>query len=124
MKHNYITNYFNIFLLFGIILFFQNSFSNTLYSGIEIGSKGIKVTVLNVENAKKNLFTLKEFWTDNIGIAKGISIDGNLAMDDIQAACKIVLEDYKKLLEINDQLNFAIEATELGTWDFNPLTRF
>jgi len=28
----------------------------------------------------------------------------------------------KKLEEKNDQLNFAIEATELGTWDFNPLT--
>ena len=32
------------------------------------------------------------------------------------------VNNYKKLLEINDQLNFAIEATELGTWDFNPLT--
>jgi exopolyphosphatase/pppGpp-phosphohydrolase len=101
MKHNYYKNYFNIFLLFGIIIFFQNSFSNTLYGGIEIGSKGIKVTVLDIENAKKNLFTLKEFWTDNVGIAKGISVDGNLAMEDILMACKIVKEDYQKLLEIH-----------------------
>ncbi|CAN5777416.1 hypothetical protein BH10BAC2_BH10BAC2_40220 [soil metagenome] len=28
----------------------------------------------------------------------------------------------KKLEESNDQLSFAIEATELGTFDFNPLT--
>ncbi len=27
-----------------------------------------------------------------------------------------------KLAEINDQLNFAIDATELGTWDLNPFT--
>ena len=32
------------------------------------------------------------------------------------------VNNYKKLLEINDQLNFAIEATELGIWDYNPLT--
>ena len=28
----------------------------------------------------------------------------------------------KKIAESNNQLNFAIEATELGTFDFNPLT--
>ena len=30
--------------------------------------------------------------------------------------------NFKKLAESNDQLNFAIEATELGTWEYNPLT--
>src|SRR5688500_10739478 len=28
----------------------------------------------------------------------------------------------KQLAESKDQLEFAIEATELGTWDFNPIT--
>jgi PAS domain-containing protein len=28
----------------------------------------------------------------------------------------------KKLVESEDQLRFAIEAAELGTWDYNPLT--
>ncbi len=32
------------------------------------------------------------------------------------------VHNLKKLAESNDELNFAIEATELGTWDFNPLT--
>ncbi len=32
------------------------------------------------------------------------------------------VNSFKKLAESNDQLNFAIEATELGTWDYNPLT--
>ncbi|MCY7292505.1 MAG: PAS domain-containing protein, partial [Ferruginibacter sp.] len=32
------------------------------------------------------------------------------------------VNNLKKLVESNDQLNFAIEATELGTWEFNPLT--
>ncbi|MEO6549786.1 MAG: PAS domain S-box protein [Ferruginibacter sp.] len=32
------------------------------------------------------------------------------------------VNNLKKLAESNDQLNFAIEATELGTWEYNPLT--
>ncbi|MEO6404594.1 MAG: PAS domain-containing protein [Ferruginibacter sp.] len=32
------------------------------------------------------------------------------------------VNNLKKLAESNDQLNFAIEATDLGTWDYNPLT--
>ena len=32
------------------------------------------------------------------------------------------VNNLKKLEETNDQLHFAIEATELGTFDFNPLT--
>ncbi len=94
------TNFPNNIFLLAILLFSfcNNVFANTLFGGIEIGSKGIKVTVLDVENAKKNLFTLKEYWTTNAGIAKGISIDGNLATDDIETACNIILEDYNKLL--------------------------
>ncbi|MEO5570881.1 MAG: PAS domain S-box protein [Bacteroidia bacterium] len=33
------------------------------------------------------------------------------------------VNNFKKLAESNDQLNFAIEAAELGTWDYNPLTK-
>ena len=32
------------------------------------------------------------------------------------------VRNVKQLQESNDQLAFAIEATELGTWDFNPIT--
>jgi two-component system sensor histidine kinase VicK len=32
------------------------------------------------------------------------------------------VNNLKKLAEANDQLNFAIEATELGTWDYDPAT--
>ncbi|CAN5469710.1 hypothetical protein BH11BAC2_BH11BAC2_14230 [soil metagenome] len=33
------------------------------------------------------------------------------------------VNSFKKISESNDQLNFAIEAAELGTWDFNPITK-
>ncbi|MDQ3109178.1 MAG: PAS domain-containing protein [Bacteroidota bacterium] len=32
------------------------------------------------------------------------------------------VNNFKKLTESNNQLNFAIEATELSSWDYNPLT--
>ncbi|MEO6610875.1 MAG: PAS domain S-box protein, partial [Chitinophagaceae bacterium] len=32
------------------------------------------------------------------------------------------VNNLKKIAESKDQLNFAIEAAELGTWDYNPLT--
>jgi hypothetical protein len=34
--------------------------------GIEIGSKGIKMSVLEVDNIKKGDYTVKSFWTENI----------------------------------------------------------
>lgn len=33
------------------------------------------------------------------------------------------VETYKKLQQSKTELEFAIEATELGTWDYNPLTK-
>lgn len=99
------------------LLLCQNIFSNTTFGGIEIGSKGVKITILDVENAKKNIFTLKEFWTVNVGLAKGISIDGNLATDDIETASKVVLENYIKLLnefKIEDKNIFIVASSGIG----------
>ncbi len=102
-----------------IFLFFclNNVFSNIIFGGIEIGSKGVKITILDVESAKKNIFTLKEFWTVNVGIAKGISIDGNLAADDIDKACNVVFENYTKLLneyKIEDKNIFIVASSGVG----------
>jgi exopolyphosphatase/pppGpp-phosphohydrolase len=85
-------------LFIAFFILFQNAYSQTLFGGIEIGSKGVKMTVVDVQNAKKNLFELKKFWTENAGIAKGISIDGNLAKEDIENASNIVLLNYQKMI--------------------------
>jgi exopolyphosphatase/pppGpp-phosphohydrolase len=107
----------NSLLLIIFFIFTINSFSNTLFGGIEIGSKGVKITILDVENAKKNIFTLKEFWTENVGIAKGISVDGNLALEDIDAASKIVLDNYILLLskyKVENQNIFIVASSGVG----------
>lgn len=105
------------FLILIITFFSQNVFSNTLFGGIEIGSKGVKVTILDVENAKNNIFKQKEFWTENVGIAKGISINGSLNLEDIEKAGNVVLANYNKLLKefkIEDKNIFIVASSGVG----------
>ena len=79
------------FLMSITILFSSKSFSqSTLYAGIEIGSKGIKMSVLNVTNIKKGSYTILSYWSENVGIAKGISIDGNLGIEEMDKTTAVV----------------------------------
>lgn len=91
--------------------------SQTLYGGIEIGSKGIKMTIINVKNAKKGLYEVKECWTENAAIVTGISIDGNLAQSDMEIATDIVLKNYKVMLEhskIKNENIFIVASSGVG----------
>ncbi len=80
--------------------------SKNLYGGIEIGGKGVKVSVIDVDNIKKGDYEIKSFWTDNIGIAKGISIDGKLLNEDIAKAVEIVTADF---LKIKNEFHVPVE---------------
>ncbi len=93
---NTATNLLILCLLLGLQL---QSIAQNLYAGIEIGSKGIKMSVLDIKNAKKANYDLLDFWTENVAIAKGISIDGKLASADIESAIKVVNINYDKLLK-------------------------
>ncbi len=79
---------------------------NNLYAGIEIGSKGIKMSVIEINNIKKGDFTVLSYWTENIGISKGIAIDGKLAKADIDKAGFVVTNNY---IKIRDEFKVAIE---------------
>ncbi len=88
-----------------------------LYGGIEIGSKGIKMTVLDVENLKRNTYDVKEFWTENVGIAAGIGIEGALLQEDIEKAGAVVYTNYKKMLndyKIEDKNIFIVASSGVG----------
>lgn len=82
--------------LFTFVMFGFHS-NAQLFAGIEIGSKGIKMSVLDVVNVKKGSYVIKSFWTENIGIAKGIAINGSLAKGDIDNAGAVVLSNYIKI---------------------------
>ena len=79
---------------------------NNLFAGIEIGSKGIKMSVIEINNIRKGDFTVKSYWTENIGISKGIAIDGKLAKEDIDKAGIVVAKNYNK---IKDEFQVAVE---------------
>lgn len=88
-------------LLFVLILLLFASpqlFSQeNIFAGIEIGSKGIKMSVIDIDNIKKGEFSIRSSWTENVAIAKGISNDGNLAQEDIDRAATVVENNYKRI---------------------------
>lgn len=78
------------------------------FGGIEIGSKGIKISIIEIENVKRGTYKLIDFWTENIGIARNISIDGSLALADINNATAVVAKSYIKLRE-----EFSLDASKI-----------
>ena len=55
------------------------------------------MSVLDIKNIKKGDFIIKESWSENVGIVKGVSIDGNLALEDMEKATSVVLANYLKI---------------------------
>lgn len=93
---------------------------NGLYGGIEIGSKGIKMTVLEVDNIKRGNYTKLESWSENVGIAKGISIDGKLAKEDIDLAAQVVLSNLLKIrndFKVEDGNIFVVGSSGVAMAD-------
>lgn len=106
------TKYFILVFL----VFLTKSIAQT-YGGIEIGSKGVKISIIEVKNIKKSIYEIKQFWTENVGIARGISIDGNLIQADIDNAGQAVLRNYLKLLtefKIEDSKIFIVASSGVG----------
>lgn len=85
-----------------------------VYAGIEIGSKGVKMSIIDVDNIKKGDYVVKEFWTENCAITKGVAKDGNLALADIDTASAIVLTNYnliKSKFNIPDDNIFLVGSS-------------
>ncbi|MCP2028789.1 exopolyphosphatase/pppGpp-phosphohydrolase [Flavobacterium sp. HSC-32F16] len=88
-------------ILFFILLnlFFSiNSFSQkSIYAGIEIGRRAIKVSVLDVNNIKKADYKILSFWTERIPFADHIANNGELTLEDINRATLTVSDQLKKI---------------------------
>ena len=108
-------NKFKLLILF--ILFITTKGICQNYAGIEIGSKGVKMSIIEVKNIKKGIYDIKDFWTENVGIAKGIAIDGTLFQSDIDNAVAVVFKNYQKLLteyRIDDDKIFIVASSGVG----------
>ena len=97
------------------ILFLSTTvMSAQLFAGIEIGGKGIKMSIIKIDNLKRGNYEVKEFWTENTGIARGISIDGNLAEQDIINAVNSVIVNYNKIkndFKVGDDKIFVVGSS-------------
>ncbi|TDO97028.1 exopolyphosphatase [Flavobacterium sp. 245] len=90
-----------IVIIIFIFLIPSSLISQELYAGIEIGSKGVKMSIINVQNIKRGKYEVVDFWTENVAIAKGIAIDGKLADNDIENAFNVAVKNYTKLIKEN-----------------------
>jgi exopolyphosphatase/pppGpp-phosphohydrolase len=100
-----------------LLFAFQSSNSQNLYAGIEMGSKGIKMSVLDIQNAKKGEFDSKAFWTENTTLAKNIAKDGSLNPDDIELSCQVVVKNYKKIVDeykVDKKKIYIIASSGIG----------
>lgn len=84
--------------LFLMVFSIKGIANNTLYGGIEIGNKGIKVTIIDLKNTDKRDFKVKDFWTENTGVTKPITENGSLTADGINEIGITVNKHYRKLL--------------------------
>jgi exopolyphosphatase/pppGpp-phosphohydrolase len=112
MQNKYFSK--STFLLFILFISFGAFAQDSRYAGIEIGSKGIKISVIDVNNIKKGDYDILGYWTENVGIAKGIAIDGNLAVDDINNAGAVVLSNLQKIKSkygVNDENLYIVASS-------------
>ena len=110
-----------IFLKIGLLLSFliinHAAFAENLYGGIEIGSKGIKMSVIDVINVKKGIYEVKSFWTTNTGIARGIASTGNLFDEDMDNSVAVVVTNYNRMLNefrIDNKKIFIVASSGVG----------
>ncbi|WP_289665300.1 Ppx/GppA phosphatase family protein [Flavobacterium panacagri] len=85
------------FILFNLI-FTLNSFAQkSIYAGIEIGRRAIKVSVIDVSNIRKADYKILSFWTERIPFADHIGANGQLTPEDINKTGIIVVDQLKKI---------------------------
>jgi len=87
-----------LFFLLLSLFFSVNSFAQkSVYAGIEIGRRAIKVSVIDVNNIKKADYKILSFWTDRINFAEHIATNGELTQDDINKISITVVDQLKKI---------------------------
>ncbi|SMO63510.1 Ppx/GppA phosphatase family protein [Flavobacterium resistens] len=88
-------------ILFFILLnlfFSLNAFSQkSVYAGIEIGRRAIKVSVVDVNNIRKADYKILYFATDRLDFAAHIAEKGELPQEDINKIGVTVVDQLKKI---------------------------
>lgn len=94
--------------------------AKTIFGGIEVGSKGIKMVVLDVKNIKKSQYQVVETWVENTGLSSGIGVDGRMTTTDIDKATMVVVKNLSVLkakFNIDEKQIFIIVSSGIGQAD-------
>lgn len=86
-----------LLILSVLLLSFITGFSQGRFGGIEIGGKGLKISVIDIKNIETGEFTIIKSWSRNTAITRGISVDGKLRADDITESANAVNEILNQL---------------------------
>jgi len=92
-------NKYHVLFFILLNLFFSiNAFSQkSIYAGIEIGRRAIKVSVIDVNNIRKADYKILSFSTERIPFADHIAATGALPQEDINRASVVVSDQLKKI---------------------------
>ncbi|OXA79502.1 Ppx/GppA phosphatase family protein [Flavobacterium aquidurense] len=85
------------FILFNLFFSINSFAQKSLYAGIEIGRRAIKVSVLDVNNIRKADYDILYFATERFSFADHITANGELTQDDIDKASITVANQLKKI---------------------------
>lgn len=83
-----------IFLFFPFIFFSQ---TENYYAGIEIGTKGMKTTILELLNLKKDTYSTVDSWTENYPFGAAISKDSKSLTEDLNKTILLIQNNFEKL---------------------------
>jgi exopolyphosphatase/pppGpp-phosphohydrolase len=86
-----------IVILITILPFLIFSQSKEYYAGIEIGGKGMKITILQLLNLKNGSYNVIDSWSENIPISKNISKEGVISEDDMIFTLNLLKQNYDNL---------------------------
>jgi exopolyphosphatase/pppGpp-phosphohydrolase len=86
-----------LYILLSLFLSINTFSQKSVYAGIEIGRRAIKISVLDVSNIKKADYKILYFATERINFAEHISTNGELTQDDINKTGTTVIDQLKKI---------------------------
>jgi exopolyphosphatase/pppGpp-phosphohydrolase len=100
------------------LLLTVNTYSQSIYAGIEIGGKGVKVSIIKIIDLQVGEFEVVKTWSRNTNITKNVDKDGNLDKTDIDDTSYVVLDlmiQIKREYKITDPTIFIVASSSVAT---------
>jgi exopolyphosphatase/pppGpp-phosphohydrolase len=91
--------------------------NSNVYAGIEISTKAVKISVLELLNANRGEYNVISSWNENTSVGAGISINKTINEDDIDKTAQIVQKSYQRLIKdfkISQKKIFVVISSGVG----------